>query len=58
MMGGTVKSYVTNVVAQGLGKGATFGANFLIFVLVARLGGAEFFGQYSYVLSFWPWPWR
>ena len=51
-MGGTVKSYVTNVVAQGLGKGATFGANFLIFVLVARLGGAEFFGQYSYVLSF------
>jgi len=52
MMGGTVKSYVTNVVAQGLGKGATFGANFLIFVLVARLGGAEFFGQYSYVLSF------
>ncbi|MDI9569214.1 MAG: GNAT family N-acetyltransferase [Pseudomonadota bacterium] len=51
-MGGAVKSYVVNVVAQGLGKGATFGANFLIFVLVARLGGADFFGQYSYVLSF------
>jgi len=51
-MSGTIKNYVTNVVAQGLGKGATFGANFLVFVLVARLGGAEFFGQYSYVLSF------
>ncbi len=51
-MAATIKNYVTNVVAQGVGKGATFGANLLVFVLVARLCGAEFFGQYSYVLSF------
>jgi len=51
-MAASIKSYVTNVVAQGIGRGATFGANLLVFVLVARLGGAEFFGQYSYALSF------
>ncbi len=44
--------YLLNVVAQGLGRVFTFGTNFIAFALIARFYGAEFFGQYSYVLNY------
>ncbi|HOP86435.1 MAG TPA: flippase [Syntrophorhabdaceae bacterium] len=44
--------YVLNVVAQGLGRVFTFGSNFIAFALVARFYGADFFGQYAYVLNY------
>jgi O-antigen/teichoic acid export membrane protein len=44
--------YVVNVVAQGLGRVFTFGSNFIAFALIARFCGADFFGQYSYILNF------
>ena len=44
--------YVVNVVAQGLGRVFTFGSNFIAFALIARVCGADFFGQYSYILNF------
>ena len=50
-MGGA-NQYLLNLLAQGIGRVCTFGANFAIFVLIARIGGAEFFGQYSYVITF------
>jgi O-antigen/teichoic acid export membrane protein len=45
-------SYFLNVMAQAVGRVFTFGANFAVFILVARICGADFFGQYSYVLAF------
>ncbi len=47
-----LKSYLINVVAQGIGKVVSFGANFFVFIFIARLGGTELFGQYSFVLAF------
>lgn len=44
--------YVVNVVAQGFGRVFTFGSNFIAFALIARICGTDFFGQYSYILSF------
>jgi O-antigen/teichoic acid export membrane protein len=44
--------YVLNVVAQGLGRVFTFGSNFIAFALIARFYGADFFGQYAYVLNY------
>lgn len=44
--------YILNVVAQGIGRVFTFGSNFIAFALVARFYGAEFFGQYSYILNY------
>lgn len=44
--------YVLNVVAQGLGRVFTFGSNFIAFALIARFFGADFFGQYAYVLNY------
>jgi len=44
--------YLLNVVAQGLGRVFTFGSNFIAFVLIARFCGADFFGQYAYILNY------
>jgi len=44
--------YFTNVIAQGLSRVFSFGSNFLVFILIARIGGVEVFGQYSYILTF------
>lgn len=44
--------YLRNVAAQGIGRAVSFGANFVSFVIIARIGGTELFGQYSYVLTF------
>jgi O-antigen/teichoic acid export membrane protein len=49
---GFESQYGLNVLAQGAGKAVSFGANFLSFVVIARLGGTDFFGQYSWVLTF------
>jgi len=44
--------YLLNVIAQGLGRVFTFGSNFIVFALIARFFGSEFFGQYSYILNY------
>ncbi len=49
---GTVNQYAINLLAQGIGRFFTFGVNFIVFVLIARIGGADFFGKYSYVTTF------
>ncbi|HOV89414.1 MAG TPA: flippase [Syntrophorhabdaceae bacterium] len=46
------KKYLINVFAQGMGRIFTFGTNFLVFALIARVFGGDFFGKYSYVLNF------
>ncbi|HEY3277429.1 MAG TPA: flippase [Syntrophorhabdaceae bacterium] len=48
----TARQYLTNLIAQSVGRLCTFGVNFSIFVLIARAGGTEFFGRYSYVITF------
>lgn len=45
-------TYFLNVAAQSIGRVGSFAANFLVFILIARLWGAELFGQYSYILTF------
>jgi len=47
-----LNKYFINLFAQSSGRIATICANFFVFVLVARIGGTELFGQYSYVLAF------
>ncbi len=47
-----LKTYQTNVIAQGISRVFTFVGNFIVFVLVARLYGTEAFGRYSYILAF------
>lgn len=49
---GGANQYLVNLLAQGTGRICTFGANFAILVLIARVGGADFFGQYSYVITY------
>jgi|GEM_PF-431211 O-antigen/teichoic acid export membrane protein/GNAT superfamily N-acetyltransferase len=44
--------YFLNVLAQGVGRVGTFGVNLFVAVVVARLGGVDLFGQYSYILTF------
>jgi O-antigen/teichoic acid export membrane protein len=44
--------YITNVVAQGIGRIGSLLANFGVYIIVARVGGADIFGQYSYILAF------
>jgi len=46
------KNYISNASAQGLGRVCTMGANFVVFVLAARMLGSELFGQYSYITVF------
>ncbi len=46
------KKYISNASAQSLGRVCTMGANFVVFVLAARLLGTELFGQYSYITVF------
>jgi len=46
------KSYLSSASSQSLGRICTMGANFLVFVIAARLLGAELFGQYSYITIF------
>ncbi|PIE58729.1 MAG: hypothetical protein CSA33_02185 [Desulfobulbus propionicus] len=46
------KNYISSASAQSLGRICTMAANFLIFILAARLLGAELFGQYAYVTVF------
>jgi O-antigen/teichoic acid export membrane protein len=46
------KNYISNASAQSLGRVCTMGANFVVFVLAARMLGTEVFGQYSYITVF------
>lgn len=44
--------FAVNVLAQGLARLLSIGANIALLVVVARTMGTEFFGQFSYVLAF------
>lgn len=44
--------FAVNVLAQGLARILSIGANLVLVVVVARTMGAAFFGQFSYVLAF------
>jgi len=44
--------YFTNVIAQGVGRVGSLLASFGVYIVVARIGGTEVFGQYSYILAF------
>ncbi len=46
------KDYISNASAQSLGRVCSMGANFIVFILAARLLGTELFGQYSYITVF------
>lgn len=46
------KNYISSVSAQSLGRICTMGANFIVFILAARLLGTDVFGQYSYITVF------
>jgi O-antigen/teichoic acid export membrane protein len=46
------KKYISNTFAQSLGRVCTMGANFIVFILAARMLGPELFGQYSYITVF------
>ncbi len=46
------KNYISSASAQSLGRLCTMGANFIVFILAARLLGTELFGQYSYITVF------
>ncbi len=45
-------NYISNASAQSLGRVCTMGANFVVFILAARILGSEVFGQYSYITVF------
>ena len=49
---GVANQYMVNLFAQGLGRMGTFAANFFVFILIARIGGTDFFGRYSYLITF------
>lgn len=44
--------FAVNVVAQGLARILSIGANIVLVVVVARTMGTAFFGQFSYLLAF------
>lgn len=46
------KNYISSASAQSLGRVCTMGANFIVFVMAARMLGTELFGQYSYITVF------
>ena len=46
------RQFASNVIAQGLARLVSIGANLLLLLVVARTLGAEAFGQFSYVLAF------
>ena len=46
------RNYISSASAQSLGRVCTMGANFIVFVIAARLLGTELFGQYSYITVF------
>lgn len=46
------RQFASNVIAQGLARLISIGANLLLLLVVARTLGAESFGQFSYVLAF------
>jgi O-antigen/teichoic acid export membrane protein len=46
------RQFAVNVVAQGIARVLSIGANLALLVVVARSMGTEAFGQFSYVLSF------
>jgi len=46
------RQFAVNVVAQGLARVLSIGANLVLLIVVARSMGTAFFGQYSYVLAF------
>ena len=46
------REFASNVIAQGLARLVSIGANLLLLLVVARTQGAESFGQFSYVLAF------
>ncbi|THB75637.1 MAG: flippase [Desulfobulbaceae bacterium] len=46
------RHYFLNLSAQTLGRFINTAGNFIIFFMVARVLGAEQFGQYSYILTF------
>ncbi len=45
-------NYISNASAQSLGRVCTMGANFVVFIMAARMLGSEVFGQYSYITVF------
>jgi len=46
------RQFAVNVVAQGLARILSIGANLVLLIVVARTMGTAFFGQFSYVLAF------
>ncbi len=48
----TLKHYLVNLSSQSIGRILNTIGNFVVFFLVARIMGAELFGQYSYILVF------
>jgi O-antigen/teichoic acid export membrane protein len=46
-------SYLVNLISQGVGRVVSTAVSFLVFILVARHLGAETFGKFSYIVSFW-----
>jgi O-antigen/teichoic acid export membrane protein len=49
---GLLNKYFLNLSAQVAGRIGTICANIAVFMMVARLGGTELFGQYSYILTY------
>lgn len=46
------RQFAVNVVAQGLARVLSIGANLVLMIVVARTMGTAFFGQFSYLLAF------
>jgi len=47
-----IGAYLSNVMAQGVGRFMTMSANFAAFVLFARVFGPDILGKYMFILSF------
>ncbi len=48
----SLKEYINNASSQTIGRIGSMGANFIVFIMVARIMGTELFGQYSYIMIF------
>ena len=46
------KDYLTNVIAQGGSRAFTMASSFIVFIMIARVLGAEQVGQYALVMAF------
>jgi O-antigen/teichoic acid export membrane protein len=47
-----IEAYLSNVMAQGVGRFMTMSANFAAYVLLARFFGPDILGKYIYILNF------